>query len=378
MKALQVIDRRKKPLAEIDQRMAELLQVPVNMPPEKRTKEWYAARAVANNTYRAYRSSLRDYVAWAGLSFPLPATPHVVAQYLTDHSHQSSRTLAQRVNALSYIHRVLNYPDPTKDTFVRQVLKGIRRTRAEEGEEVDSAPAFTLEQFRALIEAIDTEYVRATAALNVCRQQVATGIATESAESRARGECLRLLRDRAYLLLGLFGGFRQSEMTGLMVDRIVNERQGISISMGRVKQDQENKYRYTKAIPFGPDPLCPVRTLEKWLSESEIYSGPVFRAIGRWGDIRSQKLSHTSTNDLIKKWALKAGLVHAETYSGHSLRASFVTILRDLGVPDAQIARQTHHKNLQMMQVYDRSRDAFRGNGVSVLVEALRSVVGDQ
>ena len=308
---------------------------------EARTPAWYAARATAENTYKAYRSSLRDFVAWAGMSYPLPATPEMVASYLTDRAQRyAAKTLDQRLNALSFIHRVLDYPDPTRDAFVRQVMKGIRRVKAEEGDRENQAPAFSLEQFRAMLDSMGTE--------------------------------LRDLRDRAYLLMGLFGGFRQSELTALTVDRLQRFPEGLIIPMGVVKQDQEARHRYTKAIPYvAEEAYCPVRALDTWLYEAGIDEGPLFRSVDRHGNVGERALSHTATNDIIKKWAARAGLPDAARYSGHSLRASFVTILREMGVPDAQIARQTHHRNLQMMNTYDRPQDAFRGNPASLLGSTL-------
>ena len=46
-------------------------------------------------------------------------------------------------------------------------------------------------------------------------------------------------------------------------------------------------------------------------------------------------------------------------YTGHSLRAGFVTEARRRGVPDHVIARHTRHKDLRMLTVYDRPVDLF-------------------
>lgn len=46
-------------------------------------------------------------------------------------------------------------------------------------------------------------------------------------------------------------------------------------------------------------------------------------------------------------------------YSSHSLRAGFVTEARNRRVPDPQIARHTRHRDLNMLQVYDRPSDLF-------------------
>jgi len=74
--------------------------------------------------------------------------------------------------------------------------------------------------------------------------------------------------------------------------------------------------------------------------------------------------------------AHRTGLDTAKTYSIHLLRASFVTILRGLEVPDPHIARQTHHTNMATLSVYDRPEQALRGSPAQQLVGAKVDPVG--
>ena len=326
-----------KQVTELDRRILDRL-VPVAAAPDEtglpavRDAHWYARQAYADNTYRAYRAGVHDFARWTNMSFPFPATPELIGAYLAARADQYAiATLEQRLHAISFAHRALGEKDPTKDDYVKAVLKGIKRDRATQGaHEQDQAPAFSLADFRAMVDGIGREK-------------------------------LADLRDRAYLMVGLYGAFRQSEMTGLTVEQLAETDQGIAVRMGKVKQDQEGRFKYVKALPYveGSD-YCPVAALKAWLDAAGIDKGPVFRGISRWGKVSARALSHTATNDLIKKRARAALLPNAGEYSGHSLRASFVTIMRDMEVPDALIARQTHHRNLQMMTVYDRVEDAFR------------------
>lgn len=325
-----------KSLTELDRRILDHL-VPVESDhsanvPVVRDADWYARQAYAENTYKAYRAGVHHFAKWSGLSFPFPATPEFVGAYLAAHANQLAiTTLEQRLHAISFAHRALAMPDPTKSDYVKAVLKGIKRDRAKRGtHEQQQAPAFSLTAFRAMVDAIQREK-------------------------------LADLRDRAYLLVGLYGAFRQSEMTGLTVEQLVETDQGIAVRMGRVKQDQEGRHKYVKALPYvKASDYCPVTALNAWLNAAGITEGPVFRGVNRHGQVSNRPLSHTATNDIIKKRARAALLPNADQYSGHSLRASFVTIMRDMQVPDTLIARQTHHRNLQMMTVYDRVEDAFR------------------
>ena len=44
-------------------------------------------------------------------------------------------------------------------------------------------------------------------------------------------------------------------------------------------------------MPYGSDPrTCPVRTVRAWLDQAGIISGPVFRAIDRFGLVSGQAL----------------------------------------------------------------------------------------
>lgn len=359
------MNRRSKALTVVDQAITERLASPPSVPPAERTAEWYAARSHAENTYRAYRSSIKDFVQWMGVPFPFPCSPEHVAEYI---SQQAARyklaTIRQRINAISFVHRMLEMDDPTRSVWVRNVLRGIAKTLAE-GEPATlspvapddaehasrgriQAPTFTADEFRRMIDATWAH------------------------------EGLAVQRDRAYLLLGVYGAFRQSEMTSLRVDQLIWQDDELVIRMGAVKQDQTGEQRLVKAIPRVQDErYCPVTALKAWMAAADIEDGAVFRAVNRHGHVSPRPLSHTATNNLIKKWVRQAGIEQAELFSGHSLRASFVTILRELGLTDAQIARQTNHLHLQSMQVYDRPRDALRHTPARVLGDVVCASEGD-
>lgn len=313
------------------------------------TPEYYARRAKSEATYKAYRSDIKDFIAWSGMANPFPTSPEAVAAYLSMHAKSyAPSTLDHRVAALSYLHKIMGCPDPTRHPFVRAVLSGIRKDRVDQGWSEEQAPPFSLAQVRAVLDIM--------------------------------GDSLRERRDRAYFLVGILGGFRQSEMTALTVERLQRiEGEGIAIPMGAVKQDPLNEKKFVTALPLITRPdssFCPVAALDAWLGASGIESGPIFRAISRRGEVGEAALSHTATNDIIKKWVARAGIPDSKRFSGHSLRASFVTIMRSLGVSDALIARQTHHTNLDNLMIYDRPESVLRDSPVRALAEALAAVSG--
>ena len=81
-----------------------------------------------------------------------------------------------------------------------------------------------------------------------------------------------------------------------------------------------------------------------------IEEGAVFRGVNRAQVLYDKAMSKDTANRLIRKWALQGGLPEADRYSVHSLRASFVTILRGANVSDERISRQTHHNNLRTLR----------------------------
>lgn len=46
---------------------------------------------------------------------------------------------------------------------------------------------------------------------------------------------------------------------------------------------------------------------------------------------------------VVKRLATTARLPHPDRYTGHSLRAGFVTVAAEAGASDREIARQTRH-----------------------------------
>ena len=232
--------------------------------------------------------------------------------------------------------------DPTRDVSVKAVLRGIKKHRTERGWVPDQAPAFTLQQLSRIVRNI--------------------------------GESLPNCRDKAYLLVGLFGAFRQSELTSLTVSQLSFVDQGMVIRMGVTKGDQLSEKPRFKAIPKGSKSICPVTALKAWIRKAELEDGAVFRGIDRHGNIFSNPLSHTTANRIIKQWVARAGIKDAHKYSGHSLRASFITVARGLKIPDFRIAQQSHHRDLRVIETYYRPEMSFEQNPAIEIMKALEAI----
>ena len=107
-------------------------------------------------------------------------------------------TLARRVAAIRYAHKLAQLDTPTDSEAVKATLRGIRRTVG--AAKVRKAPAVA-DKVRAMVE-----------------------FAPES---------LAGVRDRALLLLGFAGAFRRSELVALDVADIAETETGLLVKIGR-------------------------------------------------------------------------------------------------------------------------------------------------
>ena len=127
--------------------------------------------------------------------------------------------------------------------------------------------------------------------------------------------------------------------------------------IARSKTDQEGQGTEI-AIPRGYR-LRPVEAVMAWLAAASICTGPLFRAVALGGKVSTKPLTGDSAARIVKKYARAVGL-DAEAYSGHSLRAGYVTSAVESNAQLLKIAEQTRHKSLDMIRVYSRRVDLFR------------------
>jgi integrase len=141
---------------------------------------------------------------------------------------------------------------------------------------------------------------------------------------------------------------------------------GLVIDLCRSKTDQEAAGRKV-GIPFGKEEeTCPVRALRRWLAESGITAGAVFRGVNRSGKVSRRGLHKDCVGRILKRAARRAGL-KPEPVGGHSLRAGCVTQAAMNGVSERDIMRQTGHKSAEMLAKYIRIGEIFTRNAAAGL-----------
>ena len=168
-------------------------------------------------------------------------------------------------------------------------------------------------------------------------------------------------RDRAMLLLGFAGAFRRSELVSIRVSDVHFVGEGARVWLARSKTDQQGVGMW-KAIPRSTDPdVCPVRAVAAWLDLAFLEgSDPLFPALdwnGRTIAKPFRALDPQGVELVIKVRTAQAGL--EGDYSGHSLRAGFVTEAARQDRRLDAIMRQTGHKSVEQVMTYIRPETLF-------------------
>ena len=301
--------------------------------PSEQVREFIKA-SKANNTLRGYQSDWRDFSAWCEVHSIqcLPAAPESVATYIAECAgHLKSGSIQRRLNAITEAHKAMGLEPPTHSPIVVNTMKGIRRTKGTAP--VQKAPTL-IDDVRAIVD--------------------------------ATGEGLIGTRDRALILLGFAGAFRRSELVNLDIADCAFGKDGLTVTLRRSKVDQNREGRKI-GIPYGSNPeTCPVRTVQDWLEQAAIATGPLFRSINRHGHVQPGGLSGIDVARIVKKLAERAGL-DAAKYAGHSLRAGHATAAAIGGASERSIMKQTGHRSVQMVRRYIRDGSLFRENSAGKL-----------
>jgi site-specific recombinase XerD len=295
----------------------------------------YAADAKSSATRRAYATDFRAFETWCEGhgARSLPATPSTVAVYLAALADAGKRpsTIERALAGIAHAHRTAGHPWEKGNAAIRSVVTGIRRR------------------------------------LGVAQVQKAPTLADELAAMVGKlGSDLGGLRDRALLTLGFLGAFRRSELVALNVADLETTREGLLVHVRRSKTDQAGE-GMVKAIPYASDAnLCAVRAVRDWLAAAGIAEGAIFRAVSKGGAV-GERLEGRAVARLVQRSAEAAGL-DGSRYSGHSLRAGFVTVATKRGKDVAAIMRQTGHKNPATVAKYVRLANAFEQSAAVGLV----------
>jgi integrase len=298
--------------------------------------------AQSANTRRAYRASWFAFSAWCrlkGLDSDV-ATPEIVALYLSSRLAEGFSTRDQEYGAL------------IPSSLVREYSAIAHRLHA-------IAPQFWSDHRRPAAVAAVIRGAQRTQGRPPVRK---APVLAEHIGRIEWGEGLCAVRDRALCMLGFMGAFRRSELVALnREDLTLDEERGLTVLVRRSKTDQVGAGQ-VKAIPWDRDEptACPIQALGAWIRAARIRTGPLFLGI-RNGEVTDKRLGPSTVAVIVKRAVASLGL-NAKKYSGHSLRAGFVTSSALQGLDLDSIMIQTGHKSTDQVRGYIRRADPFQNN----------------
>ena len=301
----------------------------------------YLARASSEATLRAYRSDWKLFVAWCksdGRDYTaLPASPATTAAFLAHLArHGTARTagaglskasIGRRLAAVVFAHRAAGLEPPTSQpggVEVDRVMRGIRRDKRADP---------------------------------VRKKRAADGDVLRDALRAIEGQSLRSHRDRALLAIGMGGAFRRSELVAIAIGDVVERSDGLEIHVRFSKTDQDG--RGARVVIPDRKRIDPVGLYRDWLAAAAISEGPVFRKLTPQGRLTAKAMSDHGVALVVKARVAAAGYDPA-LFSGHSLRAGFLTEAGRQGASPFKMKDHSRHKSLEMVSEYVRDHERFR------------------
>jgi integrase len=275
---------------------------------------------------------------------PLPADPDTVVIYLLNQAGQLQKksTLNNMRWAIDTTHQQHGLMAPTDDPEVKQQIKGLFRTMAEQRPEQvtqSKKKPITINQIRIM------DFPKGVLGL----------------------------RDKALLLLGFATGMRRSELAAVRKDHIEETEYGLRIRIPRSKSDQlgdGDSVDVIRAAMGRNQKHCPVKTVQELMVENPYeHLFMRVRRVNTPEGYRKSKmllepnrfidrpLDGSGVYRIVKKYGRQIGLA-PEDLGGHSLRAGCATYLLEKEVPPAAVQKQMRHKSFNTTQQYNRGETA--------------------
>lgn len=289
--------------------------------------------AQSENTRIAYEKGWKHFVSWCqevNLA-PREAGPDDVARFLVTMASKyrtgggkplALNTLRLYRSGLNDRWRKMGSPSPASARIVDEVLQGLARLRGDTPRRVKA-----LREYQIL------------AMLDSCNGG------------------LHGLRDAAVLSLGFAAALRRSELCYLRTEDLERKgTEGMVVHIRRSKTDTQGVGQ--KVAVIEGKTVRPIAHVECWLRSSGITQGFVFQALLRGGVASGRPLHPGEVARVIKRHAWRIGLDPRE-YSGHSLRAGFVTSAAVHHARIDKIMEVTRHRKTETVLKYIRDEESF-------------------
>ncbi len=284
-----------------------------DVPPEI---EWFG-NIRNHHTKRAYIKDVRQFAGFVGMSeledFRGVTRAHVISyrDYLERQS-LSAATIRRKLSALSALFEYLC----NENAVLNNPCTGVKRPR--QGSNEGKTPALSNAQAKRLLNA-------------------------------PADDTLKGIRDRAILAVLLYHGLRREELTKLRV-KDLEYRQGVPHLCVHGKRD---KIRYIPIHPAALRLIDAYRAMDCRLEEAET---PLFRPLKNNSTrIMNKGISSTSVYNIVKHYALKAGLLSEIMNLGaHSMRATAATNALEHAADITKVQEMLGHSNISTTKLYDR------------------------
>ena len=292
---------------------------------------WTAARS--KNTRQAYEKGWKCFVSWCQdvNMVPHEAKSKDIARFIiamaisgpnSCNKPLAMNTLRLYRTALNDRWRRIGLSSPASTRDVDEVLRGLARLRGD-----------TPRRVKALRE----HHILAM--------------------FKSCGKGLHGQRDAAVLALGFAAALRRSELCSLHTDDLEYKgSEGVFVHIRRSKTDPQGMGQ--KVAVINGKTVKPVSRVEKWLQASGIRNGYVFQTMLRGSVASRRPLDPGDIARIVKRHVKRIGLDPSE-YSGHSLRAGFVTSAAVHNARIDKIMEVTRHRNAETVLKYIRDEESF-------------------
>lgn len=300
----------------------------------ERDRNRFKTAELAPITRLSYERDFRVFRAWCEACQPhrsaLPATEDTVELYAVWMLRHGRRvtTLERHAVGIQHLHRLSGHPSPCGPSL-RRLLTGAKRTLCQR--------------------AIQKEALTAAEVRRIAKK---LGHRTPKAA-----------RDRGIILFGVGSSLRRSNLAALQLADLTFQKRGVLVRIGKEKTDRRGDGR-TLAVCRGGS-ACPVKALEQWVEHRGRDPGPLFCHVMRGRPVMKPLLGNR-INQIVKEAVASIGL-DPRKYGAHTLRASFVSIGLANRVNELALAKQTNHRDLATLALYNRTRNPWVGNASGLL-----------
>ncbi len=285
------------------------------VPPEM---EWFA-NLDSDQTRRAYRSDLNEFMEFAGIVKPEQfrdiTRAHVLAwrKTLEDRSLAAS-TLRRKLAALSSLYEYLC----DRNAVAHNPVKGVKRPKVESQE--GKTPALGDHQVRRLLNVPDATTLKGK-------------------------------RDRAILSVLLYHALRREELTTLKVKDFNHLRKGVPHLRVHGKG---GKLRY---VPTHVGTLTLIDDYLEAAGHRADANGALFRPMHNRlaGNTRQAITPGSVYSEVVKKYLDHLG-IKGDNMGPHVMRATAATNALDNGADIAKVQEWLGHANISTTRIYDRRR----------------------